>query len=147
MGRWLLIFGAALALGGLGPAADEKPDDAKRMQGAWAMASSNHEGRSMPEGLVKEFRREVRGNEYAVFRGDKEVVKGTFTLDPSRKPKAIDVKLTSGPDKDRTMLGIYEFDGEVLRLCFAPPGKERPKDFAAKTGTPFVLSTWKRAKK
>jgi uncharacterized protein (TIGR03067 family) len=33
------------------------------------------------------------------------------------------------------VLGVYELDGDEFRICYAPPGKERPKDFSAKAGT------------
>ena len=55
---------------------------------------------------------------------------GTLTLDSSTKPKQLDVKLSSGDDKGKTMKGIYEFRDGDLVWCFnnAPDGP-RPTSF------------------
>ena len=58
--------------------------------------------------------------------------KGTFSIDPSKKPKTIDVKFREGPEKGNTSLGIYELDGDDLKLCLSVTTKERPTEFSAK---------------
>jgi hypothetical protein len=47
----------------------------------------------------------------------------------------------------KTALGIYELSGDTYKLCYAPPGKDRPKEFSAKEGTGYTLSVWQRKKK
>ena len=34
--------------------------------------------------------------------------------------------------------------GDTYKLCYAPPGQERPKEFSAREGTGYTLSTWQR---
>ena len=62
-------------------------------------------------------------------------------------PWTVDVTYTSGDNKDKTMPGIYEIDGDTCKVCFAPVDKERPTDFEAKEGTDCVVTVWKREKK
>jgi hypothetical protein len=50
-------------------------------------------------------------------------------------------------DKTKPTLGIYAFDGDRLKMCFAAPGKERPTDFGSKKGSGQQFSVWEREKK
>jgi len=70
-----------------------------------------------------------------------------FTIDPTKKPKAIDYTMTEDPTKGKTHLRIYELEGDTVKFCFAMPGKDRPTEFTAKEGSQRTLSVWKRAKK
>lgn len=76
-----------------------------------------------------------------------EKLQGKFTVDPSKSPKTIDVTITEGDNKDKTMKGIYEIDGDNYKVCYAPFGKDRPKEFSSKGEEGLVLSVWKRDKK
>ena len=49
--------------------------------------------------------------------------------------------------RDKPLLGIYEFDGEKMKLCFAGPGKERPTAFTSEAGSGQTLTVWVREKK
>jgi uncharacterized protein (TIGR03067 family) len=73
--------------------------------------------------------------------------KAKVTIDPTKKPKAIDYEMTEGPTKGKTHLGIYELDGDTVKFCFAAPGKDRPADFTSKEGSERTLSVWKKDKK
>jgi uncharacterized protein (TIGR03067 family) len=64
---------------------------------------------------------------------------GRFKLVPGKKG-AIDI-LMEGSKERR---GIYEFEGDVLRICTSPPGeKGRPKSFKTK-GTSNTLEVFVR---
>ena len=55
--------------------------------------------------------------------------------------------LMEGPDgATHTLLGIYEVDGDGMKTCLAPPGADRPTEFASKEGTGHMYYVWKRAK-
>jgi uncharacterized protein (TIGR03067 family) len=73
------------------------------------------------------------------------IVTGTFKLDPKQMPKTID--WTTDADEGKASLGIYEFDGDTLRICLSEPGMERPKEFGVKKGSSHVLITMKKEKK
>jgi hypothetical protein len=42
--------------------------------------------------------------------------------------------------------GIYDLEGDTLKLCFARPVQERPKEFTTKSGTAFLVCVYKRHK-
>ncbi len=76
----------------------------------------------------------------------KQISYGTSTFDPTKKPKTIDFIPSEGAGQGQTHLGIYEIDGDTRKLCFAGPGKERPKAFEAESGSENILVTFKRVK-
>jgi uncharacterized protein (TIGR03067 family) len=89
----------------------------------------------------------VKGDHHTLYLFNKALSKGTFKIDATKKPKAIDFRTTSGLTEGQVMLGIYEIDGKHWKICYAAPGKDRPKDFSAKKGTGHTLVIWEREKK
>ena len=53
----------------------------------------------------------------------------------------------NAPPGTKPILGIYTIENDRLKLCFAAPGKERPKEFASKEESGCVLTEWEREKK
>src|SRR5689334_13817157 len=84
-------------------AADKKADaDLKAMVGKWKVEKAELGGKDITEHL-KSLKFEVRdGGKYLVEVG-KERDDGSFTIDPSKTPKAMDVKPTGGPHKGKTV--------------------------------------------
>jgi uncharacterized protein (TIGR03067 family) len=78
-----------------------------------------------------------KGDKVTVQVGGREENAEAFTLDPSKKPKEIDVA-----DKAK---GIYELDGDMLKLRISHAGK-RPEKFDGQTGQGEILATLKRDK-
>jgi uncharacterized protein (TIGR03067 family) len=69
-------------------------------------------------------------------------------LDPTKTPKEWDFVRSTGPNSGKTMMAIYEWDGDdAYKFCFDPSGKARPKEFKTKAGSGHVLHVWKREKK
>ena len=52
-----------------------------------------------------------------------------------------------GPNKGKTLVGIYEVKGDELKVCHGDPGADRPKEIASKEGSGLSLITLKRVKK
>jgi uncharacterized protein (TIGR03067 family) len=69
-------------------------------------------------------------------------------VDSSAKPAAIDFEHTVGVLKGKTWKGIYTLEGDSLTVCDNAPDvrKGRPAMFEAKSGSGYVLITFKRAK-
>ena len=90
------------------------------------------------------------GNKFEAKIGGK-VYKGTFKLNNDKNPLWIDMKITESSEKKhkgKTVLGIYEFQGENLRWCASQPGrKRRPTQFAKQMGDArLLLGTFKKKK-
>jgi len=141
MTRHALLYLAARLL-----VAADAPKDVKTLDGTWVLVSGEDDGKKLSDEALK--------NARLTFEGDKHTVKiddttftGTHKLDPTNKPRTIDISDTDGPFKGKTVLGIYELDGNEFKICYAPPGKDRPKDFSAKAGTGYRYHVWKREKK
>jgi uncharacterized protein (TIGR03067 family) len=145
--RVLLIVVAACFLTAADKAQDFINRDLVRMQGEWSMVSGEIDGTALPEDSVKGARRVTKDDETTVTIDGRVFMKAKFTLDPEKKPRAIDYRMLEGATKGKTQLGIYEFDGDTVKFCFAAPGKDRPTDFTTKEGSGRVLSVWKKAKK
>src|SRR5262249_26977952 len=133
MRRYALL----IAVAGLLIAAEAREDaskDLKKMEGTWVMVSGEDKGEKLPEKTIKNARLTIKGNKHTVKVGEDTII-GTHKLNPEKKPREIDATDTEGPFKGKTTLGIYKLEGDVFTVCFAPPDKDRPKDFTSKSGT------------
>jgi uncharacterized protein (TIGR03067 family) len=138
-----------LASFGLVFAADDKEEAVKKelakLKGTWIVVSAEREGEAIDR----------LNDDKLIIEDGKITVKGkdndhgvTFKLDPTTKPKTIDATPTDGPEKDLVAEGIYELDGDQLKLCFCRPGlNSRPTEFATKAGSNHILIVSKREKK
>jgi uncharacterized protein (TIGR03067 family) len=141
----LAIVAAAMAA-----AADAPKDEASRelakLQGAWNVVAVEVNGERLPAEKTRDGKLIIKGNKYQ-FHVGKERIEGTYRLEPGHKPKAIDATRTNGPDKGKTLLGIYEQDGNHLKMCFAEPGKkQRPGSFITKKDAGLRMYVLERAK-
>ncbi len=138
-------------------AAEDKDAEKKReaekkevamFQGTWRTVSIENDGESaVPEDELKELVLTIEGNKRTLKVGDAVRSVGTYRLDPAQKPKAIDITVSEGPLKDKTVRGIYEIDGETQKICLALDGETRPKEFTSKPGSGHLLQVFRREKK
>ena len=146
----LLCVLGLIVSGGTGARADDRADvekETKKFQGIWTIDSSVTGGQEIPRDQLKEFRLIYEGDKHTLKFGDKVFQVGTQKIDPSKSPKTIDVTMTEGPSKGMVMLGIYEIDGDTLKVCFDPEGKKRPTEFRSEAGSQNFLNVHKRVKK
>ena len=132
---------------GLLVAADAADDAAekelKKVQGAWRIVSvQRDEKEQKPENTVVT----VSGDKFTTKSGEKVIREGTLKLNPSAKPKATDATYTAGPDKGKTLKGIYVLEDVTWKICYSGPGEERPKAFPEKDGKAYLLLVLKRDK-
>ena len=138
---------AALVLVGPAGAEDAVKKEMALLEGEWSMVSGEADGISLPKETVRSAKRVAKDGMTTITMGGRVYFKAKFSIDPTKKPRAIDYTMTEGPTKGKTHLGIYELDGDTVKFCFAAPGKDRPTDFTAKEGSERTLSVWKRDKK
>jgi len=141
-----MVF-ALLVLIDFGHSQDAANKEMAQLEGQWSMVSGESNGFSMPKETVQSGKRKAKDGETTITIGGQTYFKAKYTIDATKKPKAIDYMMTEGPTKGKTHLGIYELDGDTLKFCFAAPGKDRPTEFSAKEGSQRTLSVWKRDKK
>jgi uncharacterized protein (TIGR03067 family) len=130
-------------------AADKKEEPKDELEATWVPVSSIRDGvkdENPPPGLKLVF----KNGTVSVFVNDKTEETMEYKLDPSQKPKTIDLTKTSGAAKGTGAKGIYEIDGDTLRLCVPTmPEKvnNRPTKFASEKDSGYTLLTLKREKK
>lgn len=125
---------------------DCQAEDAKgEFEGTWDLIYLEHDGKEVkPQPNTKAINTAGR---FSVKVGDKIVASGTSKLDPSQKPKTLDLTYTDGPDKGKTLKGIYEVDGDMARFCrAATPEQDRPTEFKTSASSPGLVSKYRRAK-
>jgi uncharacterized protein (TIGR03067 family) len=125
----------------------QKPQtDEERIQGVWKLVSSEREGKREP-GDVKYPLQLVFSTDtlrFALPAGARHPQ--PYKLDATRKPKRIDWLAGGKNGPSKPVPGIYELDGDTLKICWGGPGKERPRRFKTKAGTGDWLWICKRAK-
>ena len=118
--------------------------DLERLQGAWIMVALEVDGKPVPEDKIKDTKLVIKDNKYITQVKGKSY-ETTFTLDPGKKPKAIDMVFGEGDKKDQVLRGIYELDGDTLKICRGlRPEQERPTEFGTWPDTGVFMVTWKR---
>jgi RNA polymerase sigma factor (sigma-70 family) len=141
-----------------GKEADKPKTDHDRLQGTWEFVSYTQGGKT----ITKKDLGDKDGQPATLtFVGDKTLsevsniggkvveYKGTYKIDPSRKPKEIDLTVERGEKNLGTSSGIYEVEGDSLRLCWPadPLDLERPTKLESKEGESYHLMTYKRVAK
>jgi uncharacterized protein (TIGR03067 family) len=122
--------------------------DLQAFKGIWRLISRQVDGKKIGEEEFKDLILNHDGaGRFSVRHGGKVIVEATVTLDPTTKPRAIDVAFTAGENKGMTVLGIYEINGDTFRVCHARSGAEWPTDFSARAGSGHVLISYKREQK
>ncbi len=136
--------------GGTSTRADDKADvekDLKKFHGVWTFESVEAAGKKASAADFKGVTVTFTGDKYTVKKGDDVIQVGRQKLDPSQSPKAIDVTITEGLNKGAVLLGIYEIDGDTLKVCFDEEGKKRPTEFKSAPGSQTFVNVHKRVKK
>jgi RNA polymerase sigma factor (sigma-70 family) len=153
-GRWLLaatlvLSAALLGVGGwlswlyLAPRSDME-----KIQGDWQLTYLDFDGNVMRE-------RDMMQPMHIVFKGESVTLHlappginvppqvGRFRLDPSQSPKAMDY---SPRPNAPPVPGIYELEGDLLRLCLPedPQNMVRPKEPKSPPGSKILLMVFKR---
>ena len=133
----LLFFGASL-----GSSGDAGKDELKKLQGNWQFVTRILDGK---KGDTKDAVWTISGNE--ITYGPNATVRAVFKLDATTKPKKFDFDdVAKDPTQGKKGIkGIYEIDGDTLKICVATKG-ERPKAFESKEGSGDVLTVLKRVK-
>ncbi|HVK08311.1 MAG TPA: TIGR03067 domain-containing protein [Gemmataceae bacterium] len=134
-----LLLSLALTVAAPGPKDKDKP--APTLEGTWKVEKLEGKGDKEVTDVTFTF----TADKVSIKEGGKErKEEAAYAIDPTKKPAHIDIK--PGTGKDMTVPGIFEIDGDTLKICFRGEGGERPTEFKADPTTRTVLVVLKRAK-
>jgi uncharacterized protein (TIGR03067 family) len=138
-----LVAGALLAAAAsIGGAAQADKDE---LQGVWVATSIEINGDPAPAKEVERTRFTFKGKKLLLRHSKDEgkVVEATFKADRKQSPKHLDITI-----KNKTLHGIYEVNGNELRVCYDSGEKpeNRPTKFATNKEEELVLIVLKRQK-
>ena len=122
--------------------------DLEKWQGIWVETTCEWNGQNVAFDAERpRWTTTIQGNRYTVTDANGNVIEAlTFRLIPGRTPKAIDVQITAGPNAGQRNAGIYQLDGDNLKICWPIAGQERPTEFTTKNGSGVCFQTWKRSR-
>jgi uncharacterized protein (TIGR03067 family) len=113
--------------------------DKERLQGVWNFVS----GKRQAELLVS-------GDHFTMRFRNGDLYVGRFTVDPTNKPRAMDLVIEDGPEpyRGKTSMAIYEFDGDHLIWCPSTPGgSQRMRAFPPDDDPEHLCIIFRRQKK
>ncbi len=142
--RALLIVAVGLALVAADKP-DQKKDDKDAILGTWTFVSGERDGVAAPDD-VKTMKVSFKEGDKLTLTFKEENKEAKYKIDPTKKPKEISLTVTEN-GTEQTTHGIYELDGDSLKLCFTDdPKGEAPKEFTGKKDSKQVLMVLKRGK-
>ncbi len=119
--------------------------DLGHLQGSWTAMRAEYDGREAPDivGHLLVF----EDGEFSIKEKGVTIYRGTFRLDTSASPSAIDFTHTAYSSKGKTWRGIYRIDGDTLTICDDAHAvqKGRPTRFDTKPNSGHVMVVFKRA--
>src|SRR2546421_12449833 len=115
--RALLFVAVGLILAADGSKEDGKKDKEK-IQGSWKAVSGEAAAQKMPDERVESIKIVITADKITVNGIGENARVSSYKIDPAQKPKSID--LTN--EMDQTAPGIYELDGDTLKVCWNQGG-------------------------
>jgi uncharacterized protein (TIGR03067 family) len=128
------------------PSRQAARDDLKKLQGTWECVAMEREGDEVPAESFKGSKAVYEDDLVTLYRESEVFRRGLVTLDASKSPKRTNTWDLGGPYADSTVPGIYELDGDTLKICFSRPGADRPTEFTTKKAPGFLYCVYKRKK-
>lgn len=140
-----LIFAFAVLVAGfvtVGKAHAFQP--AVATDGTWHPVTAILGGQEFPKEVKDSIVLKLSGDRYDV-RVSGKPDKGTCSIDASVTPNRMTITGTDGPNRDKTLLAIFELTSEdSLRVCYDLTGKSFPTEFKSEPGTTHYLVEYRR---
>ena len=142
-GRLLVVWKRSQTSGGDRAAAIQQ--ELKKFDATWRFVSIEVEGVKVPDEAFAKDRLTLMGRTFTSSVGG-NTTNGVFRINPTVKPKTIDLTFTDRPGKGKSQTGIYELEGDTQKICFSQVGKPRPTEFTSKSGNGQMIQILKREK-
>jgi uncharacterized protein (TIGR03067 family) len=145
----LLLLAASTSLAADDPSDATVKGEWKRLEGSWTLTKVEMLGNSLLKKDQPEPKMTIKDGK--ITSNDK-FDSSTIRLDPKPDPKTITIPDFKGPGVPLSWIGIYELNGDELKICIAGIEKAklkeleilRPKGFDSKQG---ILLIFKRETK
>jgi uncharacterized protein (TIGR03067 family) len=141
--RLWAVLAAELSLA-FAPAPFPRPeggDDRQKLQGTWVVSAAQRGGK--PDRSTLKLQVLVKKDSLTFLHNGKATSQYTFTLDPKKKPKTIDLKRGS-----HAFGCVYDFRGGGWRLAYFLNGKEGERPASLEVADPRLhLVTMTRPKR
>ncbi len=113
--------------------------DQEKIQGTWALTSGERNGKPLSDEMIQHIKLIFAGDKLTTKHKDRKT-EATFKLDSNKTLKEIDLEMEGSVGK-----GIYQLDGDTLKIVHGEVGDARPKDFP-KAGSGLTVLVLKREK-
>lgn len=142
-----LGFLVAVAVGVGLPVAGAEEDaavkaDLAALKGAWRITKMQANGEVPPPGFIEQLQLEFGDTTVSLKLAQRKET-CIFKIDPKVNPKTLD--MSPETNKEVNVLGIYELNGDVLKICWSKKGP-RPNAFTANAGEDRLLLELARIK-
>ena len=128
-----------------GDAAEEAvKKEVAKLQGTWSVVSSERDGNKAPDDKIKGVKITFQKDKLIARQADK-TIEMSYTVDPAKNPKTIDITYLDGEQKGESSQGIYSLDGDMLKICMHR-STNRPTEFETKADSQRHLVVLKREK-
>lgn len=127
--------------------ADDTKKDREKLKGTWDVVTWVQSGKAVSAQAIKGCT--------VTFSEDKMTIKTPgiaitffYEMDANTKPKTINrwYEVKQGDEK-KPSPGIYELDGDTLKVCWDYYGQPKPTEFGSKDGSSLEYMLLKRPKK
>jgi uncharacterized protein (TIGR03067 family) len=116
------------------------------LEGAWVPIAASVSGKEL---LVAELRVKylvLDGHDYNIVDRSNQVVdRGEYLVNDSAKPWTLDIVGRDGPNAGRSMLAIFELEGDHLTVCYDLDGNKRPENMQVQEDQLLLSITYERA--
>jgi uncharacterized protein (TIGR03067 family) len=138
-----LILGVGLAAGA-GPTEEALEREQQRLEGTWKVVAVEAEGKLVPAREFRDLRLTFKDGKFTARRGDEEPQQGTYTIDPGKNPKEMDIAREGGPARGQKQLAVYSLAGNLLKICSCESATVRPTGFDTRDRPGHTLMTLRR---
>jgi uncharacterized protein (TIGR03067 family) len=144
MNKFFATF-VCLALASLTGVAQSGDKSGAKLDGKWIEIGGTADGNKLPDELIsqRKFVFVFKNGKYTFAKGGKVFEAGTYKVDTTKTPVAIDLLDNEGFEKTGEKLGVLKLDGDTLTLSFNIfNAKKRPENL--KGGKDIGVSILKR---
>lgn len=116
------------------------------LDGTWVPIAADVSGQALVVRELRVARLVLDRGRYAIIDcSDAIVDRGEIRIDRSATPPTMDIVGSAGPNAGRTMLAIFELDGDRLTVCYDLDGAVRPANMQPQEEQLLLSITYARA--